>query len=1125
MTLIGRRFRMFEIANHRFFKAGDTLVIPYNAHGRLDIHVLAANGTSHVIQRVLRHGEIITDELVLQIAGLPGVAIDLEHEIYHLQLEDMPAIRIARLRDLADILERLNRCGSRHEAVYLLRFVVASLCSRRGQSMPGAKNLQVEVARVRRALAELLNGPFAGRLRLPMRTLVRSVSDLVSRPKLIDEVWQDTIDLSEIHVRGSTIANEIRRSTHHALGMRTLALARSYLHWLETGQAEFPDPGREIPGPQDAAARLDPGIIQLTRRIVHNLQNLMGSSQIVERVSEWRDDYSSELMRCESGSLLTDELESLVNDGIRVRNRWIYQLRIRTIAGKARNGCWPENAGDALLGALDELQQCLPDADDFDAQAAESMARESVGQFAETLQRNCRQPLFAALDNVLGLYEQEHHANAFETGSKLRHSLDSIAGDGVFTSQKFLLHQLDCLLEEMGYLALRHVASAYESEGVDIEECLHIVHTCAGNLVLSGLFSREIWDLTAMLVDAWRTPAQMVEVLECLQRHYHRLVHRVSIAYEVMSEELGYSENEIRAVLGNYQRTMHDLNSLVHFADLARCSLMEDQREIRWSTPSRMAEDPWDFIHLSHGEDITQRVNDWQTRSLQDRYGGKGSGLIYIAYLGIPTRDGFIIPTTLPRLGLHRTERTRLAYEVLRHVTLLEADIESNEATPVRLGDPEAPLLLAVRGGSLFSMPGILETVVFVGMTDAVAEALAKEDEWYAWDAYRRFLASYADAAWGLNLEDFDLVEKAKRRYGVSLKTELPGPAMREVVESSKAVIRSAGHGEALARLTCDAEFQLHTSIEAVHASWDAERAVRYRAIKHISSGWQTAVIVQQMASGNRSNPELHPGMDERAISLTGVIPSTLMQATGFRTFTGDIKFSACGDDLVGGLTTPLSFQSVQQLHSLAPMLERRLNHIGARLRRFRGTDAEIEFTVDCGVLSVLQARSAQPEEYGSPRTFDRAGTADCRGIGISGGAFRGLVAFDEADLISLRKQLETAETDEIDGVLLVLENPIPDQIPLILSADALLTSRGGSTSHAAVAVHGIENKPYSAVLGVGNLRVDRGVCVLEDEHGTPVWEVRRGEVLSIHGRTGEVFLGSKPVLDLDPGTHSTETT
>ncbi|MGD8681769.1 MAG: PEP/pyruvate-binding domain-containing protein, partial [Lysobacterales bacterium] len=446
-------------------------------------------------------------------------------------------------------------------------------------------------------------------------------------------------------------------------------------------------------------------------------------------------------------------------------------------------------------------------------------------------------------------------------------------------------------------------------------------------------------------------------------------------------------------------------------------------------------------------------------------------------------------------------------------IGILSGDIERNEGSRLRLGNPDAPLLLAVRGGSVFSMPGMLSTVVFAGMTDAVAEALAREDEWFAWDAQRRFLASYAAAVWGMDLEEYDLVEKAKRVRGVTRKTDLPGAAMREVVEQTKTVIRDAGHADELEAILADAELQVKNAMRAVLASWDAERARRYRAIKHLSEGWHTAVIVQHMAAGNRTNQEeLKAGMDEMRISLTGVIPHTQITRSGFRAFTGDVKFSACGDDLVGGLTAAKSFEPVEELHEQAPMLERRLKHISARLRRFLGSDAEIEFTVERGVLSILQTRSAQMVHH-SLRTFSDPGEPAGRGIGIAGGAFRGVVAFDEEGVECARA---SADSQEADGVLLVLENPIPDEIPLILSVDGLLAARGGSTSHAAVAVHGIDDKAYAAVLGVAELRVFRNEAALVDADGQTVCTVRSGDILSIHGQTGEVFVGPRDVLSVN---------
>jgi pyruvate,orthophosphate dikinase len=150
-----------------------------------------------------------------------------------------------------------------------------------------------------------------------------------------------------------------------------------------------------------------------------------------------------------------------------------------------------------------------------------------------------------------------------------------------------------------------------------------------------------------------------------------------------------------------------------------------------------------------------------------------------------------------------------------------------------------------------------------------------------------------------------------------------------------------------------------------------------------------------------------------------------------------------------------------------------------------------------------------------SPTTFAEPCTPSGRGIGISGGAFRGLVAFNDADVKRLSADFD-GEDDETDGILLVLENPVPDEIPLILSVNGLLAARGGSTSHAAVCVHGIDDRPYSAVLGVPELRVRPNEATIIGSDGEIAHTVHVGDVLSIHGQTGEVFVGSRKVLSIE---------
>jgi pyruvate,orthophosphate dikinase len=195
------------------------------------------------------------------------------------------------------------------------------------------------------------------------------------------------------------------------------------------------------------------------------------------------------------------------------------------------------------------------------------------------------------------------------------------------------------------------------------------------------------------------------------------------------------------------------------------------------------------------------------------------------------------------------------------------------------------------------------------------------------------------------------------------------------------------------------------------------------------------------------------------------------------------------------------------------PMLERRIDHIGTRIRMARGTDVELEFTVDRGVLSILQARTAATKRQEGICSFDEPGPPVASGIGVCGGAFRGRVAFDEADM----RELAFVEDSDSDGVLLALENPTPAEIPLILEANGLLAAKGGSTSHAAVAVNGIRDRAVSAVLGATRMRVDAALhqAVLVDADGAEVARFGRGDVVSIDGRTGAVWIGSRRLLKI----------
>jgi pyruvate,orthophosphate dikinase len=181
------------------------------------------------------------------------------------------------------------------------------------------------------------------------------------------------------------------------------------------------------------------------------------------------------------------------------------------------------------------------------------------------------------------------------------------------------------------------------------------------------------------------------------------------------------------------------------------------------------------------------------------------------------------------------------------------------------------------------------------------------------------------------------------------------------------------------------------------------------------------------------------------------------------------------------------------------------------------GTDQEIEFTVDRGVLSVLQCRTAETRIAEAMVDFVDPGDPTTRGLGICGGAFRGMVAFDENDLKELAS-CGRADREDVDGLLLLLQNPTPEDIPWIISAGGLLTAKGGSTSHAAVAANGIEDRAFAAVMSAIHLRVDaeNHQAVIGDAAGEVRHSIGKGDIISIHGTTGEVFIGSRPIEPLE---------
>ncbi|MBN1434590.1 hypothetical protein JW921_07510 [Candidatus Fermentibacterales bacterium] len=1115
---VARRTGHFGIVNNRVYGAGRDLVVPYLVGDTLVVLREGDDGTRPLGVSYPPRGTIFTDSLLEREAGFRGEVIDLEPRIFVFDAEQAQDVSITRIRDLAGLLQRVNETTNRNEAVYFLRFMVARLCNPAFEALVGAKNLKPEVRHLTMELVRFLDNPLARRIPLLVRLLVRNISGLVMRPNHIDRLWNDTIDLAEIHVPGSGIVNELRRSTHHALGKRSLMLARAYLDFLENGNLrELQDLGYDAPPSQaDLKARSSEEAVAILSRVVGDLESLLGTTEVLSRIREWQAEYEDALLRCEFGRSLYEEMAEVLT-GLRRVNRWACLHHLRILRRKGESVSWPTQLRESFLEGVASLMEASADQPSTDVEGLAGALERVVRDFAEGLREAYTAELFPRLEAALSSYEEGRHFDAFSQLRGLRKSLWHLIGRGGFTEQRYFLYQLDCLLEEMGYLALTHVSTEFEESGMDLPRCLEIIGMSVRNLAFDGKYSRELLDLAGMLTRPSRSYAEATDLLEYIQKNYHKIVQRVTSPYEKMRDRLGLDEEELLVILGNMKRYMHDLNSMVHFSDMARAFILEEAPEsFRPVTPGAARIDAEDFpiVHLSHPEGIGSLVESsgedgW---SLREAYGGKGTGLVYISHLHIPTRDGFVLPTCIARSGRHRSDPQWLRERVLEHLFLLQEDIAGRSGRPKRCGDVEDPLLLAVRGGSVFSMPGIIPTAIFVGMNDDIAESLARDDPWHAYDSYRRFLASLAKTLWGIDFEEFDLVEAAKRKYGVAYKTELPWEGMREVARSSRYILGDMGHGDELEALLADPVEQVVAAVTAVYESWDREMPRRYRAIKSVCDTWNTAVIVQEMASGNRQTEEVRDGMDETRASLTGVIPHTRLTDRGIRLFAGEIKFSASGDDLVGGMTRPTSFRTMRELNTLMPMLNRRLRHTVAKLRRFQGTDQEIEFTVERGVLSVLQSRSAEMASDKNLASFADPGPEATKGIGIRGGAFRGLAAFDDEDLLELSGSV-LADRDDVDGVLMVVENPSPDDIPMILQAGGLLTVRGGSSSHAAVAINGID-KSYSAVLSAIGLRVDAEChrAVILGEDGSTRHRIEKGDLVSIQGTSGEVYIGTRPL-------------
>ena len=525
------------------------------------------------------------------------------------------------------------------------------------------------------------------------------------------------------------------------------------------------------------------------------------------------------------------------------------------------------------------------------------------------------------------------------------------------------------------------------------------------------------------------------------------------------------------------------------------------------------------FGHDECGADVTEGT-------AHDNYtlGGKGANLAEMARIGLPVPPGFTI-TCQTCMDYARGGNAWPA-GTLEAIAEARADLE--QRCGKRLGDAADPLLVSVRSGAPISMPGMMDTVLDLGLNDESVLGLAAQtgNDRFAWDSYRRFIQMFANVVMGIDSDLFEhAITRAKAAAGVTADTELDAAALQGLVSTFKQIfaehVSAAAHPELASKdgavaFPQDPEVQLTLAVAAVFGSWDCERARLYRRQNDIADNLGTAVNVQAMAFGNKGET-----------SASGVA-FTRNPATGEREFYGDYLVNAQGEDVVAGIRNTRPIEDLRHTPGLEAAGEQLERIFGILEQHYRDM-MDIEFTIEQGKLYMLQTRvgkrtataalkiavdleregvitreeallrinPAQLDQLMHPQIAKGAErNVIARGLNASPGAAVGGIVFSAADAV--------AEKEAGRDCVLVRWETTPDDLAGMTAAKGILTSHGGKTSHAAVIARGM-GKP--CVCGVDALRIDaarKEVAVA----GTDL-VLHEGDVISIDGGTGEVMLGA----------------
>lgn len=516
----------------------------------------------------------------------------------------------------------------------------------------------------------------------------------------------------------------------------------------------------------------------------------------------------------------------------------------------------------------------------------------------------------------------------------------------------------------------------------------------------------------------------------------------------------------------------------------------------------------------SFGKDNTEGKAD-----MRNLLGGKGANLAEMSAIGLPVPPGFTI-TTEVCTAFYENDKNypeELKAQVEDALKAVEAQMGMG------FGDADNPLLVSVRSGARVSMPGMMDTVLNLGLNDTTVEGLAKKagDERFAWDSYRRFIQMYGDVVMGLEHHDFeDILEQHKRDVDVTEDTDVTAEGWKEVVAKYKELVQR----ELDRPFPEDPHEQLWGAIGAVFSSWMVPRAITYRNIHDIPSDWGTAVNVQSMVFGNMGDD-----------CATGVA-FTRDPSTGEHYFYGEYLVNAQGEDVVAGIRTPQSLtikgrekegSDLPSMEEVMPEVFTQLDEVRATLENHYRDMQDIEFTVQQGNLYMLQTRSGKRtaaaalkiavdmvkegvinEEEALLRlepqaldqllhpTLDPAAhkTIIAKGLPASPGAASGIVVFSADDAE------ERANNGE--QVILCRTETSPEDIHGMHAANGILTTRGGMTSHAAVVARGMGR---ACVAGAGAIAIDYASKTMSVGSNS----IGEGDLVTIDGSTGEVMLGA----------------